>query len=516
MSGRLKVLINEVTVCRIRLLFVGIGIIWVCLFPAICVSTGELKVRSTFFDETTLAPLAAKTDFLLPKNLTQPSELSSTCWYQQIYRPTSSVLESIVIIGLDGTSLMVARELYNYLSQMPWLAKNIIFVQAKSPACVKEWLDAYLGTANYPERAGIIRAGLVLSSHALITGRKLKKRILLRSHGANAASANLDYVHLALSAFRGIISVETCCLNKCLDVRGETYVERILGLIFWNCAAISGPSGSHALLLNRGIDAISLELPNLNGVLNENDDEIRQRISLGLELIIRSLNTIEHALHHSFFFYWLPSVRHFVSIDEFAWPLMVLIIGLYGLTGLSSLYHCLKTTNYLSIVSTLSVTVLPFLYCGIGLSSISYILMSTPAIIFLVYTSYVLVFLFFCYWKIWLFKAYDNNLAHAILLLAWGFLLAPLVLGHSSLAFLGLFMAAPWLLLKDSFASFFWLVVLLLWPAFPFHVVYEQYKLYADWKHTIIFRFAFAIHAAAGARLFIGAGTSNIVLRKSE
>ena len=59
------------------------------------------------------------------------------------------------------------------------------------------------------------------------------------------------------------------------------------------------------------------------------------RVGVGVDLVLRSLNTVEHELHHGYFQYLQPDARSFASFDEVAGPLMLSILPL-GILGVAA------------------------------------------------------------------------------------------------------------------------------------------------------------------------------------
>ena len=87
-----------------------------------------------------------------------------------------------------------------------------------------------------------------------------------------------------------------------------------------------GASGPHAHFLRRGIDAVTLEpSPALSNARQTFDES---RVGTGVELIIRSMNIVEHELHHGASQYLLMDASKFVSFDEVAFPLMLTALPL--------------------------------------------------------------------------------------------------------------------------------------------------------------------------------------------
>lgn len=267
-----------------------VGLAWLFCLPAISLTTAELKPRSVYFDDTSMAPLAAKPGYVATsREDRQPRRNASF-----VVRPDSGAwpLEAIALVANDKKSVPLALDVAEYVAKVPWLSRNLLVVVDESPAA---FLDAYYSSADM-DRGGLIRAALVLED-----GPTESIRII----GANGALPNMDL--LALFTMSSSDSVEGTTTSE-----GETYWERAEGILTWISKLLGGPTGAHSLFLDRGVDALTVV----------GADPIK------IEVALRSLNNLEHQLHHSFFMYWLASPKIFVSINEYAWPIMLLVLPL--------------------------------------------------------------------------------------------------------------------------------------------------------------------------------------------
>lgn len=89
-------------------------------------------------------------------------------------------------------------------------------------------------------------------------------------------------------------------------------------------------SGPHAPALDRGIDSVTIEVT-FADAFDYNDDHV---YGPGLELVqkvehlIRALSNLHERLHHSATQYLLPSSKKFVSLNEYIWPNVLLLLPL--------------------------------------------------------------------------------------------------------------------------------------------------------------------------------------------
>lgn len=254
-----------------------IGLTWLACLPYVSITTLEAKPRSLYFDETTLAPLAARSTITEMREY----ECNGTC----VIRPAPA---GLALIGSSRSAPFVLA-IASFFAQSEWSEGLVVAITDD----VEQWVDDYHSVQPMP-RSGPLRAALVVDSGAWI-GR-VKGRI----------QPNLDFVHLVATA---------------LDLRLEG-------------------GGPHTQFLKYGIDAMTVEVP------------FTRRAAVGIELIFRSLNNLEHDLHHSYFMYWLFD-DYFVSVNEYAWPLMLLVAA-FALTAFNEFVEMdLSLLSFTSFVAPL-------------------------------------------------------------------------------------------------------------------------------------------------------------------
>lgn len=420
MSALRQHIVNSMSSKRLATASVCVGIVWLACLPAISIVTGELKPRSVFFDETTMSPMAARAtiatshwfqhEVTVLQSVLQSQVASDVAcaraacerhrdgFTQFVVRPKcgAATLEAIALVVFDNdkTAAAMAFAIAEGLSKVDWLAKAILVVVGDA----KAFVEAYHSTRDMA-RAGILRAAFVLEH-----GAKLRLRII----GANAALPNMDFVHLISTGLRMDVAVEGTRVDN-------TYWDRASGLINWLGHYMTGPTGEHAVFINYGIDAVTVRGPS-------------PTIAVALELAIRALNTVEHELHHSFFMYWLASPATFVSVDEYAWPLMLLVLP-YAIAAHRVLSDADSLQNLFALVVTL--VALPVAVFSVQLR------LWRPRI------AYFLVVLLLCGLRHRFPFGANSSLVLGILSLCWAYFHAALVLGQPALCLLGTLAAMP-------------------------------------------------------------------------
>lgn len=401
---------------------VCVGILWLACLPAISIMTCELKPRSIFFDETTMSPMVARATIATSHRFQQEvtvlqsvlqSHVASdvacaraACerhgdeFTQFVVRPKSgaATLEAIALVVAenDKVATALAIAIAEGLSKVDWLAKAVLVVVGDA----KAFVEAYHSSRDMV-RAGILRAAFVLEY-----GAKPRLRII----GANAALPNMDFVHLISTGLRLDADVDGARVDN-------SYWDRASGLINWLAHYTTGPTGEHASFINYGIDAVTVRGPS-------------PKIAVGLELAIRALNTVEHELHHSFFMYWLVSPATFVSVDEYAWPLMLLVLP-YAIAA----HRVFSDADSLKNLFALFVTLI----------ALPIALFSTQLRLWRPRSAYFLVVIFLCALRRRFPFDFDSSLVLGILSLCWAYFHAALVLGQPALCLLGTLAAMPFL-----------------------------------------------------------------------
>nr|CCA14462.1 transmembrane protein putative [Albugo laibachii Nc14] len=411
-----------------------LGVIWFLLHPIVTISTGQLRCRNTYISENELLIESIEAQFstletqTILASHTYPNGSLRDPLYNQIVTkwlidqletipkvsaftqsfsgnshrcsrctnvygilkasPLADGKESIVLIAhppqtpedLDKpfSSVAVGMGLLRHLSQVKWLAKDIIFLisddgptqgsDGYSPG-TQAWLEAYfsdpvLNAETLAMRAGVIRAAINLE---ITTQESNQPSFSLLVSGENGQLPNLDLINVAILAFQknGIVPSMSRCrihdqlkseqgcsdmlstafikLNRLLSVidyfpffsyptrdikkKWGEYLFKLHGMVRFMVSLAIGPTGSHAAFISYNIDSITtvLNLPSRKRSGTEAQHENFLEATLqGLELMIRSLSNLEEKLHQSFYLYLLPTAQTFVSVGEYIYPLLML------------------------------------------------------------------------------------------------------------------------------------------------------------------------------------------------
>ncbi|CAK9083316.1 Glycosylphosphatidylinositol anchor attachment 1 protein (GPI anchor attachment protein 1) (GAA1 protein homolog) (hGAA1) [Durusdinium trenchii] len=250
-------------------LFLVLGVVWVTLFPLVCITTGELKCRGTYFSENALSPGLARPTFRwdgmkhvyeLERQIVEDGEgvledeaLFEAAGLRDVRRhgagQRSGVLyprtgadrrEAILIVCRSGQrDAALGLVLMRLLSEADWLSKNVLFLMAKSSRDVRDWVEAYHsgGVEANMTRAGVIVGGLVLD---IGKPRASDEVVAIEVLGAgfNGLLPNLDLVNTVVFLLRpsqvpGEAQVRLWHHPKAADAKGDALddaFERLDGL----------------------------------------------------------------------------------------------------------------------------------------------------------------------------------------------------------------------------------------------------------------------------------------------
>ncbi|KAH8047024.1 phosphatidylinositol-3,5-bisphosphate 3-phosphatase [Aureococcus anophagefferens] len=244
-----------------------VSLCWLAALLSVSVVTTEPKMRGTYFDETTLSPMASKSTLhasgtfdaeaaaagrRLRGGATFCDELGVACETfanasHGVVRPSAPGGGGAGRRAANDASAPLVLGLAKHLGEVPWLAKNVVAVAAAD---------------------GDARAA-----------RGPALRPLVGTHGQRRRCAR----------------------------RSSSTVD---------AATIEGAASKSA--------PKTMDLA---------------RVGVGVDLVLRSLNTVEHELHHGYFQYLQPDARSFASFDEVAGPLMlsILPLGILGALALTDL-----------------------------------------------------------------------------------------------------------------------------------------------------------------------------------
>lgn len=222
-----------------------LGVSWFFLFPLVCVTTGELKCRGTYFSENALSPGTANVAFSpvsvrsardieinLRERASRADGLFDTMTsvgltdvhidelgqVSGILRPKGAAdrRDALILVtpfgeandhatgGCSGPGLMLA--LAQTLVDVDWLSKNVIFLVARDNYSMRRWLQKYhenivQSTGKSMGHAGLLLGGLVIDVEPSYPG-EFAEAIDVHVAGSNGLLPNLDLVNVIVYLLR--------------------------------------------------------------------------------------------------------------------------------------------------------------------------------------------------------------------------------------------------------------------------------------------------------------------------
>jgi hypothetical protein len=215
-----------------------LGVVWIFLFPLVCITSGELKARGTFSDENALllhhlSPIqdAIKTMGSSTESIDEICDVMGSlglpCLLHTLERADGTSARNIytivrpqhggsdhkdcmmvVVPRVGGSGLRIALEIVKYLhSEARWLSRNLILLISdeadvsfsgrgvgfwpSTKAFVDDYHSRRMGVVE--KHAGLIRAALILDIPPAASWDSV--RVL--TAGVNGELPNMDLVHLA-------------------------------------------------------------------------------------------------------------------------------------------------------------------------------------------------------------------------------------------------------------------------------------------------------------------------------
>jgi hypothetical protein len=108
--------------------------------------------------------------------------------------------------------------------------------------------------------------------------------------------------------------------------RLRLYISDLVGMLRFMSTLASGPNGVHSAFLGYGIDAVTL-------LCGEGDhsssSEEKLHFVKSAEKVVRSLSNTEEKLHASYWLYLMPNHSKFVSIDEYYFAMVLLLLPMF-------------------------------------------------------------------------------------------------------------------------------------------------------------------------------------------
>lgn len=257
----------------------------------------------------------------------------------------------------DG-GIALGSGLARYFSKMTIWSKNLVFVFPENGGSeLRKWVDAYYNTLKYT--SGSIEVALILEYSQI---SDFFDHIELSYEGLNGQLPNLDLINtivLVSEQEKIPCSIQNVFRNH---IKDYTYFDKIkilakgvLNMIM--VGLVSSRSDPHAFS-GRQTQAIVLK------VCGGRDNFDITQFGRVVDLTLRSVNNLLEKFHQSFFFYFLVTPKHFISISHYI-PIIGLLLLSYFLTIFILFFRRSNwlDTNHLNIKKTFSIIFLIQVFC---------------------------------------------------------------------------------------------------------------------------------------------------------
>mmetsp|Transcript_10099 Transcript_10099/g.19899 ORF Transcript_10099/g.19899 Transcript_10099/m.19899 type:complete len:546 (+) Transcript_10099:152-1789(+) len=286
---------------------------------------------------------------------------NSTAYVYDVVEGTrSDGTESILLVfpmrcstddGASAASLAmsVGHGLSWYLQDQEWLAKNVIvaYVDVSKYAGIHLAMDDLLSIMPQDRRVGQIQQSIIVDIQDGSVDWMDSSSI--KMHGWNGQVPNFDMFLVARRSIE-LFAPKLAVWSEKKGSRGkETEMSRYYSSVvslarFVGKHAFGLSDGGHALLLERSIDALTVEFTSSRKAASKKfSSEIEGMKSMlqTCEGMIRALNNLQERLHHS------------TALYALAGPVSVIDIGVYMVCpGLLFIAQCLK--SYRSVARVMS------------------------------------------------------------------------------------------------------------------------------------------------------------------
>ncbi|KAK3241804.1 hypothetical protein CYMTET_48465 [Cymbomonas tetramitiformis] len=260
----------------------------------------------------------------------------------------------------DAFALSVGLALMKYLSRVPWLAKDIVWL-VPATGCdpgeaVRLWLSEYYSTSHHsPQAASVLkktpspfaRAGFIVAALVVDIQDADFNYLSLSLEGDGGMLPNLDLVnvvrHNAANREQFPLFLEGSRPVNHYSPRTthsfSTYEQQMDTLArFLLRQAEASASGAHGPFKPYAIEALSIVARKSSDPVfarkqkNLNSIQRFRVLARILEASLRSCSSILEKFHQSFFLYLLVSLEKFVPIEMYA-PALGLLLGALSLTA---------------------------------------------------------------------------------------------------------------------------------------------------------------------------------------
>ena len=312
---------------QICLLCYVLGVIWFFLFPAVCISTGELKPRGMYVDEhallTTSIPFE-KVNFKLTesKHRNETEMLAffelegyeinvERSLYSFIIAPRNSPTGpevSVLVFKMCGPLYQqwiidVIVSISNHLRASRWMSKSVLVLIVTNGSdsyshAIADWLRRYhlrttfVDSAGHvqvsPQFHGLLRDALILDmmpcsvsldeNHDMKSPQGWPDGYELAFIGSNGQLPNMDmisailsmqskYITLRHDRALSLVFTDSGAGASAQSLGYSNYWDRLQGLFAFCRGLIMGPDGWHGHFLAHNIDSMTLKpLTGLSGV----------------------------------------------------------------------------------------------------------------------------------------------------------------------------------------------------------------------------------------------------------
>ena len=363
-----------------------IGILWTLGHPVVSIITGELKCRGWYIDENSLDASYFRSKDKYATAGTKGSGRNSMCQalkgidchshanVMEIARivPSSGAIaptsESIVLLIPSSQDWMTSHlhfamiQLIQRLSKADWLAKTILIVapsneQISMDHTIETFLDLYLGSKTLTNKneslamlppqltSGMIRNLLVVQTQ-ITYAEDAQNYLSILPQGRRGLLPNMDMVFLAMTVYANTAFVNNRRHSTTLTMHPyeqqsnqwkffvsarfpqqiQLWATEVADMALFMATLAVGPYPPHAPVLDRGIDALTLELTLRNNT--QSQGPILVEFVQQLEHVVHGLSNLQERLHHSLTQYILPSPFKFVSHSEYIIPNILLLMPL--------------------------------------------------------------------------------------------------------------------------------------------------------------------------------------------
>lgn len=212
-----------------------------------------------------------------------------------------------------------------YLEEQEWLAKNVILLYMDTSnvtlhAGLKAWMT-HIMDGHFDRRIGQVQQAVIFDVSVSDKGKAKGNRVNLKIHGWNGQLPNLDMYMVArknveLHAPRGTtISMHDSSASS-------PVIDKILSFIkFMFHHSMGLPDGGHAEMLERGIDAVTLQLQ-----FSGDSHGVKGALQIA-EGVVRTLNNLQETLHHATGLYALSGPYGLIDIGMYMSCVVLLLLA---------------------------------------------------------------------------------------------------------------------------------------------------------------------------------------------